>query len=212
MGGGSVTTGTSNTLNTYALKNTPMADHELMFLNSASFENASPKTNVKHKTPLSLGMSVSYALNSRFALVSGLSYSYLSSSWETTNTYHNKTRQKLHFVGIPLSLSYKIAEWKRFNVYASAGIMTEVNVSGKLTTDKYMYNELYERESEHIRMKQWLWSVNARAGVSYPLIRFVSLYAEVGADYYFDNGSVLETVHSEKPFNVSLQAGFRFGF
>ena len=212
MGGGSVSAGTSSTLNTYALKNTPMADHELMFLNSAGFESASPKTNVKHKTPLSLGMSVSYALNSRFALVSGLSYSYLSSSWETADTYHNKTHQKLHFVGIPLSLSYKIAEWKRFNVYASAGAATEVNVAGKLTTDKYMYNELYERESEHIRMKQWLWSVNARAGVSYPLIRFVSLYAEVGADYYFDNGSALETVRSEKPFNVSLQAGFRLGF
>lgn len=212
MGGGSVSTGTNTTLNTYALKNTPMADQELMFLNSASFGNASPKTNVKHKTPVSVGMSVSYALTDRFALVSGLSYSYLSSSWETTSTYHNKTHQKLHFIGIPLSLSYKIAQWKRFNVYASAGVTTEVNVSGKLITERYMYNELYERESEHIRMKEWMWSVNARAGVSYPLIRFVSLYAEVGAGYYFDNGSTLETVHSEKPFNVSLQAGFRFGF
>ena len=30
--------------------------------------------------------------------------------------------------------------------------------------------------------------------------------------YYFDNGSDIETIHSEKPFNVSLQFGFRFGF
>ena len=167
---------------------------------------------MKHKTPVSVGMSVSYSLNNRFALVTGLNYSLLSSSWETTDTYHNKTSQKLHFIGVPLSLSYKIAEWKRFQVYAAAGVMTEVNVSGKLVTKKYMHKELYEKESEHIRMKEWMWSVNARAGVSYPLLRFVSLYAEVGADYYFDNGSSIETVRSEKPFNVNLQAGFRLGF
>lgn len=212
MGGGSVTTGTSNSLNTYVLKNTSLTDQELLFLNSANFENSTRRTNVKHKTPVSVGMSVSYSLNNRFALVTGLNYSLLSSSWETTDTYHNKTSQKLHFIGVPLSLSYKIAEWKRFHVYAAAGVMTEVNVSGKLVTKKYMHKELYEKESEHIRMKEWMWSVNARAGVSYPLLRFVSLYAEVGADYYFDNGSSIETVRSEKPFNVNLQAGFRLGF
>lgn len=212
MGGGSVTAGTSNSLNTYALKNTSLTDQELLFLNSANFENSTRRTNVKHKTPVSVGMSVSYSLNNRFTLVTGLNYSLLSSSWETTDTYHNKTSQKLHFIGVPLSLSYKIAEWKRFQVYAAAGVMTEVNVSGKLVTKKYMHKELYEKESEHIRMKEWMWSVNARAGVSYPLLRFVSLYAEVGADYYFDNGSSIETVRSEKPFNVNLQAGFRLGF
>ena len=181
MGGGSVTAGTNNSLNTYALKNTMMTDQELLFLNAANFENNTyPKTNIHHKTPISVGFSVSRYLNNRFALLMGL--------------------------------NYKIAEWNRFQVYAAAGAMTEVNVSGKLITEKYSGKELYGKESEHIRMKEWMWSVNARAGVSYPLLRFVSLYAEAGVDYYFDNGSTIETVRSEKPFNVSLQAGFRLGF
>ncbi len=212
MGAGSISAGTSNSLNTYALKNTSVTDQELLFLNSASFESSQPRTNVKHKTPVSVGLSVSYALNEKLSLVSGLNYTLLSSSWETTDTYHNETTQKLHFLGIPLSLSYEIARWKRFSVYGAAGAMAEVNVAGKLTTEKYMHRELYEREVSHIRMKPWQWSVNARLGVSYPLIRFVSLFAEVGADYYFDNESELETVRSEKPFNLKLQAGFRLGF
>lgn len=214
MGGGSVTTGTNNSLNTYALKNTMMTDQELLFLNSPNFENSSlPKTNIHHKTPVSVGFSVSRYLNNRFALSTGLNYTFLSSTWDVdAPVYYNKTAQKLHFIGIPVSLSYKIAEWNRFQVYAAAGVMTEINVSGKLITEKYSGKELYEKESEHIRMKEWLWSVNARAGVSYPLLRFVSLYAEAGVDYYFDNGSTIETVRSEKPFNVSLQAGFRLGF
>ncbi len=213
MGGGSVTTGTSNSLNTFALKNTLMTDQELLFLNAANFENTLPKTNIHHKTPVSFGLSVSRYLNNRFALMAGLNYTYLSSSWETdAPVYHNETTQKLHFIGLPVSLSYRIAEWNRFQVYAAAGVMTEVNVAGKLVTKKFSGRELYEKENEHTRMKEWLWSVNARAGVSYPLLRFVSLYAEVGADYYFDNGSSIETIRSEKPFNVNLQAGFRLGF
>lgn len=214
MGGGSVTAGTSNSLNTYAFKNTMMSDPELIFLNSPSFDKQVAKTNIHHKTPVTVGLGVSYYLNDRFSLQSGLNYTFMSSNWETNGDYHRETKQKLHFIGIPLSLSYKIAEWNRLQFYAAAGGMTEMNVAGKLISETFVKKEAapLSAERESIRMKEWMWSVNARVGVSYPLLRFISLYAEVGADYYFDNGSKIETVRSEKPFNVNLQAGFRFGF
>ncbi len=212
MGGGSVSAGTSNSLNAYALKNTSMTDLELLQLNSPYFNSQSPKTNIRHKTPVSVGLGVSYSLNDRFSLQSGLNYTFLSSEWETGSIYHGETKQKLHFIGIPLSLSYKIAEWKRIQFYAAAGAMTEINVAGKLNAKIFVENNEIRHEKKHIRMKEWMWSVNARAGASYPLLRFLSVYAEVGAGYYFDNGSDIETIRSEKPFNVNLQAGFRFGF
>lgn len=214
MGGGSVTAGTSNSLNTYAFKNTMMSDPELTFLNSTSFDKQVAKTNIHHKTPVTVGLGVSYYLNDRFSLQSGLNYTFMSSDWETNGDYHRETKQKLHFIGIPLSLSYKIAEWNRLQFYAAAGGMTEMNVAGNLISETFVKKEAapLSAERESIRMKEWMWSVNARVGVSYPLLRFISLYAEVGADYYFDNGSKIETVRSEKPFNVNLQAGFRFGF
>lgn len=212
MGGGSVSAGTSNSLNAYALKSTLMMDQELLQLNSPYFNNQSPKTNIRHKTPVSIGLGVSYALNDRFSLQSGLNYTFLSSEWETGAIYHGETKQKLHFIGLPLSLSYKIAEWKRIQFYAAAGGMTEVNVAGRLNTKILVENDEIRHEKKHIRMKEWMWSVNTRAGASYPLFRFLSVYAEVGAGYYFDNGSTIETIRSEKPFNVNLQAGFRFGF
>lgn len=214
MGGGSVTAGTSNSLNTYAFKNTMMSDPELTFLNSTSFDKQVAKTNIHHKTPVTVGLGVSYYLNDRFSLQSGLNYTFMSSDWETNGDYHRETKQKLHFIGIPLSLSYKIAEWNRLQFYAAAGGMTEMNVAGNLISETFVKKEAapLSAERESIRMKEWMWSVNARVGVSYPLLRFISLYAEVGADYYYDNGSKIETVRSEKPFNVNLQAGFRFGF
>lgn len=216
MGGGSVTAGTSSSINAYTLKNTSIIDNELMFLNSPYFDRQAAKTNVRHKTPVTFGLGVSYRLNDRFSLQSGLNYSLLSSSWETNDAYvyGRETKQKLHFLGIPLSLSYKIAEWNRIQFYAAVGGMAEVNVAGKLKTKIFSNKDKddFSRQSERIRMNEWMWSVNGRVGASYPLLRFISLYAEVGAGYYFDNGSDIETIRSEKPFNVNLQAGFRFGF
>lgn len=212
MGGGSVTAGTTNSLNAYTFKNTVMSDYELSYLNSPYFNEDAPKTNIHHKTPVTVGIGVSYYLNDRFSLQSGLNYTFLSSSWETNGSYHRETEQKLHFIGIPLSLSYKIAEWNRIQFYAAAGGMAEVNVGGRLSSRIFTGDEEIQREKNHIRMKEWMWSVNARVGASYPLLRFVSVYAEGGVGYYFDNGSKIETIRSEKPFNVNLQAGFRFGF
>lgn len=168
---------------------------------------------IKHKTPISAGLGVSYLLNDRWALQSGVVYTLLRSK----GNYYNSTgdfvswKQNLHYVGVPLSVSYKIAEWNRFQWYALAGGMCEFNVAGKLkkTTD---VKDIKTKESETLRMKTPLWSVNARTGVAYPLWRFINVYAEAGVSYYFDNNSDIETIRSDKPFNVSLQAGIRLGF
>lgn len=213
MGAGGLSVGADNMIPQYVTNSNVLRSENLEMMNAVSFrDDELPKTDVNHKMPVSFGFSVSRYLNDRFSLQTGLTYSFLSSEWKTNGEYHSKTNQKLHFIGIPLALSYKIAEWNRFNFYAAAGAMAEVNVAGKRKTQFFSETKKINQSRERVRMEEWLWSVNARAGVSYPLIRFVSAFAEVGAGYYFDNGSDIETIHSEKPFNVSLQIGFRLGF
>lgn len=212
MGGGSVSAGSDNALNTYAFKNTTHQDLELLSLNSPYFDRQAAKTEIHHKTPVTVGVSVSRYLNNRFSLQSGITYTFLCSEWETNGMYRNSTKQKLHFIGIPLSLSYRIAEWQKIQFYAVAGGMMEINVAGRLDTKRYSEGKVFKHQREKTRMDDLLWSVNARVGAGYPVFRFLSLYAEAGVGYYFDNHSPIETIRSEKPFNVSLQAGFRFGF
>ncbi|WP_165156083.1 porin family protein [Parabacteroides sp. ZJ-118] len=213
MGGGGLSMGADNLVPQYVTNSSVLKSENLLSLNAFDAEKKDPaKTDIHHKAPIGVGISISRYLNNRFSLQTGLTYSYLRSEWSTNNTYHIENDQRLHFIGIPLSLTYKIAEWNRFMFYASAGGMTEVNVAGKRRMKLFSDEVEIARQSEPTRMKEWLWSVNARAGVSYPIIRFVSAFAEVGAGYYFDNGSEIETIHSEKPFNMSLQFGFRFGF
>jgi hypothetical protein len=170
------------------------------------------KTGITHKQPISLGIGVGYALDNRWSLQSGLVYTMLSSKWRTELS-NQLYEQQLHFAGIPLGISYKIAEWNKFRFYATTGGMVEWNVAGNFKTESYFIEEkAFRPVKECVRMKELQWSVNERIGATYPVIKFVNAYVEGGANYYFDNKSSIETIRSDKPFHVSLQAGLRFGF
>jgi hypothetical protein len=216
MGMGGLTQSSGEVVNTYVLRSSnDLEDEELLALNAAPDQNLGklPRTNIKHRTPLSFGLSASRALNNRFSLHTGLVYSLLISDWETqASAYNTKTRQTLHFVGIPLSLSYRITEWNRFQVYVSTGVLTEVNLAGRLRTKRFSDDLPIGVSYTNQRMKEWQWSANARAGISYPLIPYIHAFAEIGAAYYFPNGSEIETIYSDKSFNISPQLGLRLSF
>ncbi|MDR0796315.1 MAG: PorT family protein [Tannerella sp.] len=180
---------------------------------SAVHAESIPKVNMKHKQPISFGLGIGYALNNRWSIQSGLVYTMLSSEWETELVYQGKSKQQLHFIGIPLGISYTIAEWNKFRFYATAGGMAEWNLGGHIKTNYYyIEDETFKPEKESVRMKEMQWSVHANVGVNYPVIKFLNAYVEGGANYYFDNKSSIETIRSDKPFHVSLHAGLRFGF
>jgi len=229
MGGGGYAIG-STTDAPVSSRSIPMNDDEIMrntdqmtLRNGAQgaslfdplyvFKDDMPPGKVKHKRPVSVGLGVSYYLTDRWALQSGVVYTLLRSNGNAFDAAGNIAawKQNLHFLGIPLSLSYRIADWHKIRFYVSAGGMGELNVSGKRIYTVIVEN-LETLEKEKVRMTEPLWSVNARAGAVYPLWRFINLYAEGGASYYFDNNSKIVTIRSDKPFNVSLQAGIRLGF
>ena len=213
MGAGSLSLGTDQIVPQYVTNSASLRNDRLQSMNDLGAQVMNlPKTDIHHKTPIGLGLSVSKQLSERLFLLTGLNYSYLRSSWSTNGTYHTETDQRLHFIGLPLSVAYRIAQWDRLSLYATAGGMAEVNVAGKQHIELFSDDISIMKQTEHVRMKEWLWSVNGKIGLSYPVVRFVSAFAEVGASYYFDNGSAIETIHSEKPFNVSFNVGLRFGF
>lgn len=223
MGAGAVSVGSNNVVPSYLVTTMGLRGEDLAILNAPSGGKALPKTDVHHNKPLSFGLGISYFLNDRISLNTGLAYTYLSSDWKTNDEYRVKTTQKLHFVGIPLGVTYRIATWQRFNLYASAGVQVDMNVAGRqkgeLVRDALITDVVIDSEVRSVREKKLLLSANAKVGISYPVLRFLSAYVEGGAGYYFDNGSALfdkmsamPTIYSEKPFNLTLQAGFRLGF
>lgn len=214
LSSGSLSFKSENSVNRYVTNSDALRSESLWAMNAVSNSNSvdPKKTNIHHRIPFNVGLSAEYYLMPRLSLQFGVSYAYLVSDWKTNGVYHTKEERRLHFVGIPVSLSYTIAEWNKVRFYASAGAKAEVNVAGRQKMRLFSDDNVIALEEEKVRMKEWQWSVNAGLGASYPLVRFMSLFAEVGGAYYFDNGSVIETIYAEKPFNLNLQVGLRFGF
>ena len=65
MGAGSVSAGTNNQLGVNSLKSTSVLDMELSKLNSPYFNEENQKADIEHKTPVGIGLGVSYTLDER---------------------------------------------------------------------------------------------------------------------------------------------------
>lgn len=164
-----------------------------------------------HHLPVKLGVSFRYDLDERWNLQSGLTYSYLASDIsENMGKDSYDTKQKLHYMGIPLQIGYKLRESKRFRSYIAAGFQVEKLVSGKAITRHSKNKELQGTSIQNISDKRLLFSTLASFGVEYALGNNFSLYAEPGIHYYFKNGNGLQTHYNEQPLDLNLTFGFRF--
>lgn len=162
------------------------------------------KETTKHNMPVSFGATVSYSLNDRLALTSGLVYTLATSSFEHgTSSNASMDEQTLHYVGIPLTASYTVWSNNWLKTYVNAGGQADFNVSAKVET---------EGHTTDIDKDRAQLSVGAAAGVQLNVVKQMGVYVEPGVRYYFDNGSNVQTVFKEHPCNFSLQMGLRWNF
>lgn len=208
--------GLSTSLVPYAVQQGPIYGKDVMLLSSSADAQYGPsaegnEVRVKHRQPVKVGMSARFRVARRVSLEAGLNYSYHSSdiaSGDDNGGY--KAVQKLHFVGVPVSVSYDIWHTDYLEVYASAGGAAEFCVSGRSHTDYISGSEVVRTSSADVRDSRPQWSVGASAGVQYNLGSLVGIYAEPGVSYYFDNGSGVSTIYKDKPLNFNLSVGLRF--
>lgn len=171
------------------------------------------KNDIKHHLPVRAGLSFAYKVNERFALESGVSYTRLTSDMRNGSDRHYITgKQTLHYVGVPLNVKCQIVSWKGFELYASSGVLAEKCVSGKEEKEYVINNRVEKKETGDISDKPFQWSVNASAGLQYNVLPSAGIYVEPGVSYYFDDGSPLNTIYKDKPFNFNLNLGLRFTF
>ena len=188
-------------------------------MSNAQHPNAPLSERKYHERPHTFELSLSYPLSKRWSLTSGLSYTRMKSTFESDdgNMLIRRT-QKLHYIGLPLKLTYTLLEKNRWQLYTSGGIGLDIPVRGKETT-QYLYMGQYPSElgdslilpTTHARVKtSWQWSVNIGIGVQYQLLPHVNAYFEPRLQYYIPTGSPTETYRTEHPFDLSLPFGIRF--
>lgn len=186
-------------------KDSPMLD-----MNTVN-RDVEQKTEYDHHLPIRIGLSVAYALTDRLSISSGLTYTRLASDIKDASRESKYIgEQRLHYVGIPVNVSYKVASFRWLGLYGTAGVLAEKCVSG--TTDEgYVENNTMKyTNTQDISSKPLQVSVNAGVGIQFDIIDNVGIYAEPGLSYYFDDGSALQTIYKEKPLNFNLNVGVRF--
>lgn len=159
-----------------------------------------PERKAHHAQPVKVGVSLGYRLSSRWAVNTGVTYSYLSSNFAEDK--HVVERQKLHYVGVPLTASYSFLRTKHADVYVTAGGEVEKLVKGSREMDNFEPDNLTEKRPQ--------WSVKAAVGGAYHFTPSLSVYAEPGMTHYFDNHSSIVNVYKDRPTSFSLNIGLRF--
>ncbi|CEN49254.1 conserved hypothetical protein [Capnocytophaga canimorsus] len=169
------------------------------------------KPKPKHRLPIRTGILFAYHFSNRFALESGITYTRLISDLrEGSKANYFTSEQKLHYVGLPINLKYQLFSWRGFELYSSAGILAEKNVSGTLHKTHYFDGNMMQRERENIKINPLQWSANASFGFQYNFSSLIGIYAEPSISYYFSNSTPIKTIYQDRPFNFHLNFGLRF--
>lgn len=184
-------------VNSLSAVNTEYADNE-MFRVSPYEQDTKDITH--HDMPISIGFTASYSVTPRIALASGLVYTLATSSFQHSASMPKET-QTLHYVGIPLNLSYTVWGNSWLRTYIMAGAQADMNVKATLKADGHKSNIDNDRAQ---------FSVTGGAGVQLNVAQQLGVYVEPGVRYYFDNGSAVQTIFKEHPTNFSLQVGLRW--
>ena len=141
----------------------------------------------KHRLPVTLGLSVHYQLNACLALLTGVNYTYLYSEFSKP-LYPNVYReQKLHYLGVPVGLSWLFWKTSGFSFYLSGSAMLQ----------------------KCLNEKPWQWSVNASAGAEYAITPLLGIFLQPSLGYYFHDGTSFEHYYKEHPLAPSIEFGLR---
>ena len=175
-----------------------------------------------HQMPVTWSLALKYKLDNRFGLESGLGYSRLTSDFEIGADGRSATEgdaclgkntirehQTIHYLGIPVKGIYNMYGGKRWGIYGSLGLTTEIPVHSTLRSDFYV-NGKYEASDKTTIRAPWQFSTTFGLGLQYHLTPNVGFFAEPSLQYYIPMQSDIETYRTEHPFTLSLPLGIRF--
>ena len=172
-------------------------------ISSETPQNETP-IKASHHLPIRFGLKIGYQLSERWALQTGITYTYLYSDFTLVNRQQPAIEQRLHYVGIPLGISYQIWKNSNFRLYASAGASAEKCVKNSQESRDANINVQSDNE------KPLQWSVNAALGAEYQPTKQLGIYLEPSLGYYFKDNTPLEHYYKEHPLSPAIEFGLRW--
>ena len=88
--------------------------------------------------PLVIGLSLNKSLASRWSIETGLRYTFLRSDFLSESELMNKeTIQRIHYIGVPLKLNYRLFTYNGFSLYGRGGGALDIPVYGTQSILEY---------------------------------------------------------------------------
>ena len=182
----------------------PMSPSSHYGYNSSETPQNETPIKASHHLPIRFGLKIGYQLSERWALQTGITYTYLHSEFTLVNRQQPAIEQRLHYVGIPLGISYQIWKNSYFRLYASAGATAEKVVKNSQKSGDAKINSHPDGE------KPLQWSVNAALGAEYQPTKQLGIYLEPSLGYYFKDNTPLEHYYKEHPLSPAIEFGLRW--
>ena len=163
-----------------------------------------------HHLPLTIQMTLSRHLTPHLSIETGLSYTQMKSiSMTGSPTSHIQESRRLRYLGIPFKLGWQWYNKKHFSLYSSGGAMLELPIRSTLNVDHFNNGiNTYNQESSLSVPVQW--SASFGFGIQYDFTPHFGFYIEPCLQYFFDDGSDLNSYRTEHPLQVTLPLGIRF--
>ena len=196
----------------YLLQNAhdDMSEEEKALIDIAQNNKGRIEEHEHHDKPITLGLSVTKSLGDKWNLETGLQYSLLKSDFTLgEGAYYINRNQKVHYLGIPLQVSYKWVDAKSWSVYSSLGGALHIPIYGK-TVERYVVGNTTPYMNDWHFTPSLQWSVGTSIGVQYKFAPKWGVYLEPSLRWYVPNGSSTHTIWTEHPFTFTIPFGVRF--
>lgn len=165
-----------------------------------------------HRLPVSVGLNVRKYLTPRLGVETGLVYSYLRSQAQIEGAFGYQYTQKVHYLGIPLSLTYSVLDRKRLDFYFIGGVMVEKAISATGQVDVFNGTTRVSSATNHLSANGVLGSVHVGTGFGYNFVDRLGLYVEPSVNYYFRNDNQPITYRTANRWNINIRMGLRYNF
>lgn len=173
------------------------------------FKAPQRNNQLKHYMPVSVGLTASYALADWVALETGLVYTHLYSRSDNEGQMSNYVcKRDMHYLGVPLGVSFRFAGLDRWGLYGKLGATFEHCVSAK---DTYLVDNKRDYAA-NLNTSGLQLSLDAAAGVNYMLWGGVGLYGEAGVSYWQSFAQHPANYRTENPLSLTCRLGVRFTF
>ena len=176
-------------------------------IDGSGYGNTVEKEYEEHSRPIYFGLEVAFPLDDKWSFQTGLVYCVLCSDFDKGAVH---TDQTISYLNVPLKVGVNLAGGKKWDIYASGGMMLGVGVSGKAEIQKRLPNYSFEMTTQRLDGIPVAASLVASPGFEFRLFRSLNAYVEPSLMYNIPTGRKYRTFNTENPFVLNFGLGLRY--